>query len=97
MIIIACGILFSISIYLLLEPNTIRRVFGLILLGSTINLILLISGGLSSIFPPFIGNKAQQMANPLPQALILTAIVISTGLMAFLVTLLKKMFEEPND
>ncbi|MEM9242486.1 MAG: NADH-quinone oxidoreductase subunit K [Pseudomonadota bacterium] len=91
MIILACGILIGISIFLLLEPSITRRVFGLVLLGSTINIILLICGRLYSIHPVFINGKAIKMANPLPQALILTAIVIGFGLLAFLCALLKKI------
>ncbi len=94
MMILACGILMSLSIYLLLEPALIRRVFGLVLLGSTINLIILICGRLASKQPAFIQVSHHDMANPLPQALILTAIVIGFGLLAFLCALLKRCFKE---
>lgn len=96
MIIIATGVLFSISIYLLLEPNIIRRVFGLVLLGSTINLVILICGRLVSVRPAFIDNHLHEMANPLPQALILTAIVIGFGLLAFLCALLKLLLSKKS-
>lgn len=99
MIILASGALISISIYLLLELNIMRRVFGLILLGSAINLVLLISGRLSSTHPAFIEShhvNSANMTNPLPQALILTAIVIGFGLLAFLTALLKKLLEHNN-
>lgn len=93
MIMIACGILLSISIYLLLENNIMRRVFGLVLLGSTINLIILICGRMDAIQPAFILASSYHLANPLPQALILTAIVIGFGLLAFLCALLKRLLD----
>ncbi len=90
MIILACGILIGISFYLILEENMARRVFGLVVLGSAINLIILISGRLYSVRPAFINGQTVGVANPLPQALILTAIVIGFGLLTFLCALLKK-------
>ena len=97
MIIIACGVLLSISLYLLLETTTTRRVFGLVLLGSTINLVILICGRFVSKRPAFIAGFSNDLANPLPQALILTAIVIGFGLLAFLCALLKRQYGEDDD
>lgn len=94
MMIIVCGILMALSIYLLLETDIIRRVFGLILLSSTINLIILICGRLSFIHPAFVNGEPHPMSNPLPQALILTAIVIGFGLLAFLGALLKRLLDD---
>lgn len=93
MLTIACGFLLSISIYLLLEPAIVRRIFGVILLGSTINLIILVCGRLASVNPAFINETSEKLSNPLPQALILTAIVIGFGLLAFLCALLKLLLE----
>ena len=90
MMILACGILVAVSVYLLLDVNLVRQVFGLVLLGSAINLILLLCGRLQGHFPVFISKEAHQLfANPLPQALILTAIVIGFALFAYLCVLLK--------
>jgi multicomponent Na+:H+ antiporter subunit C len=94
MIILACGILITVSVFLLLETNLLRRVFGLVLLGSAINLVILICGRLHFVQPAFINDKIHDMANPLPQALILTAIVIGFGLLAFLSALLKQLLSE---
>ena len=91
MIIIACGILISISTYLLLDKHIIRRVFGIVLLGSTINIIILICGKLGHTTPAFISDKMHDLSNPLTQALILTAIVIGFGLLAFLCVLVKSI------
>jgi len=92
MMILACGILLSISIFLLLETNIIRRVFGIVLFSSVINLIILICGRLNGFKPTFVSPLSMNhLANPLPQALILTAIVIGFGLLAFLCALLKQL------
>lgn len=90
MIEITCGILVAISVYLILDASTYRRIFGIALLGSSINIILLFNGQLTSILPAFIKNTPLgQLSNSLAQALILTAIVIGFGLLVFLCSLMK--------
>lgn len=92
MMILACGILIGASVFLLLDGSRVRHVLGLVLFGNTINIIILLTGGLSNQLPVFIGKSLPgDFANPLPQALILTAIVISFGLLAFLSVLLWKL------
>jgi multicomponent Na+:H+ antiporter subunit C len=78
---------------LVLEGDLIRRGFGIVMLGSTINLLILICGRLNEAKPGFIPEKIHLMGNPLPQALILTAIVIGFGLLSFLCVLLKKVID----
>lgn len=82
-----CGLLTAASVYLMLSRNLLRFLFGLILVGSAVNLAILTVGGLGPSTPPFVpeGSTAPTgpVANPLPQALILTAIVISFGLVSF--------------
>lgn len=90
MIEITLGILISVSFYLILEDNIQRKVFGIALLSTVINMILLVCGRLSHQLPAFIGNTSlEKLANPLPQAMILTAIVIGFGLLIFLCVLIK--------
>lgn len=93
----ACTLLLAISFVLLLESDLIRKVFGLVLLGSTINLIILISGRFYSIKPAFLQQGTQGLSNPLPQALILTAIVIGFGLLTYLCVLLRKIYRQDKD
>lgn len=79
--------LMSIGIYLMLERHLIRFIFGMMIVSNAINLGIFVSGRLTLGMPPII--KADQLfpalgtANPLPQALILTAIVIGFGLLLF--------------
>ena len=98
------GMLFAGGIYLVLERNLIRFLFGFILLGNAVNLSIFTIGGLSAAHPPILTDllagtdKIAQtsLANPLPQALILTAIVISFGLLAFALVLVLKGYNELN-
>jgi len=90
------GALISISIYLILSPQIMRWLFGIVILSSTINLVIFVAGRLYSQNPAFIpqGGQASDgpLANPLPQALILTAIVIGFGLLAFSLVLVRKVW-----
>ena len=84
---VAIGIVIAVSVYLFLSRDLPRMLLGFILLGTGANLLLLLSGRLGSLMPALIdaahGTLAPNSANPLPQALILTAIVIGFGLAAF--------------
>ena len=84
---IAVGVLFSIAIFQLLRRNVIRSAIGLILLSSAINLFLLSTGayqGVAAAYTDVVGQKS----DALPQALILTAIVISMGGVALVLSML---------
>ncbi len=84
------GILFSISIYLLISTYIIRMLLGVVLLGTSVNLSVFVAGRIGPIAPPLIPNHLevppQAIASPLPQALILTAIVIGLALTVVLAT-----------
>ena len=84
---IAVGALFSIAIFQLLRRNVIRSAIGLILLSSAVNLFLLSTGayqGVAAAYTDVVGQKS----DALPQALILTAIVISMGGIALVLSML---------
>lgn len=84
---LAVGGLFGIAIFLLLRRNVIRSAIGLILLSSAINLFLLSTGASQGITAPYT-NAMGQRSDALPQALILTAIVISMGGIALVLSML---------
>ncbi|MEX0684588.1 MAG: Na+/H+ antiporter subunit C [Balneolales bacterium] len=94
------GGLFASSIYLMLRKNLIRIIIGLILLSNAVNLLIFTMGRLTSANPPLIAEGANVaeagIANPLPQALILTAIVIGFGLLAFALVLAYRSYMELN-
>ncbi len=85
------GIFLTIAIYLLLSKSIIRMLLGVAILGNAVNLLIFTSGRIMREVPPVIGPgldvPAGPVANPLPQALILTAIVISFSFFAFLLVL----------
>ncbi|MFT6932748.1 MAG: multicomponent Na+:H+ antiporter subunit C [Paracoccaceae bacterium] len=91
------GVLVATSVYLMLARNLIRFIFGLILISNAANLIIFVSGRLTSVVPPLIPYGADapigDVANALPQALVLTAIVIGFGLFAFALTLVYRGYQ----
>lgn len=93
---ITSGVLFAASFYLLLKRNLLRFVIGLIMLSNAANLLIFTMGRLEPEHPPIIPYDAhvppEPFANPLPQALILTAIVISFGLLAFALVLVYRNY-----
>ena len=85
------GVLFASGIYLMLERHILRILFGFILLGNGVNLAVLTAGRLSKKGVPIIlqGELVLEppFANPLSQALVLTAIVIGFGVLIFCLSL----------
>ncbi|GAB4397174.1 MAG: Na+/H+ antiporter subunit C [Rhodoferax sp.] len=84
---IAIGVLVACGIYLMLQAHSFSVVLGLTLLSYGVNLFLLSSGGLVVGRPAILSGPHAQTADPLPQALILTAIVIGFAMTAYLVVL----------
>lgn len=91
------GALFSISVYLLLSSSLIRLILGVFVLGNATHLLIFVTGRLTRESPPLIDSSLKVaeagIANPLPQALILTAIVISFSLFAFLLVLSYRAYQ----
>ena len=91
------GVLMASSVYLMLRRNLVRFVLGLALISHTANLLIFSSGGLRGTSPPLIAPGEllpdAAAANPLPQALILTAIVISFSVFAFLLVLAFRTYQ----
>ncbi len=81
------GVLTSGGIYLILRPHSFSMILGLSLLSYAVNIFLFASGGLIAGKPPIIEPSAIAYADPLPQALVLTAIVISFGMTAVLIAM----------
>lgn len=90
MIEFSCGILSAVGIYLLLSINPIQKIFGIALFSAVINMVIFMCGKATKNSPAFVNVVPfDQLSNPLTQALILTAIVISFGLLAFICVLVK--------
>lgn len=95
---ILVGIFFAVAIYLMLSRHIIRILLGVAILGNGVNLLIFTAGRITREVPPIIaaGLEApdRAVANPLPQALILTAIVISFSFFAFLLVLGYRAYQE---
>ena len=84
---LAVGALFGIALFQMLRRNVIRSAIGLILLGAAINLFLLSTGAYQGVVAAY-AEATGQRSDALPQALILTAIVISMGGISLVLSLL---------
>jgi len=88
-LIIVMAVLYAAGVYVLLERSLTRVIIGLMLIGNATNLLILIMSGRSGRAPIMEdGVDPATFSDPLPQALILTAIVINFGVTAFLLALL---------
>lgn len=86
-LVLIIGAFFVSGVYLLLERSLTRVLLGFILMGNGANLIFLVAGGRAGA-PPILGqSEVQEMSDPLPQAMVLTAIVITLGLTAFILSM----------
>ncbi|NEU30670.1 Na(+)/H(+) antiporter subunit C [bacterium LRH843] len=91
---IVIGILFMAAVYLILSRSLLKIVLGTGLLSHGAHLLLLTMGGLEGMSPPVLAEGVTDYADPLPQALILTAIVISFGVTAFILVLAYRLYAE---
>lgn len=91
---IAAGLVFAFALQALLRRNFLRMVIGFMLISNAINLVIFVVGRFNRGEPPIVhGADAHGVfVNPLPQALILTAIVISFGITAFTFSLAYRVF-----
>jgi multicomponent Na+:H+ antiporter subunit C len=86
------GVLFTVATYLLLQRSFVKILFGFIVLSNAANLLVLkMSGEPAGRRAPIVSDPGPHV-DPLPQALILTAIVIGFGVTAYLVVLLYRLF-----
>lgn len=95
------GLLFACGIYCLLRRSIVRLAIGIVLMSQGANLLVFSSGGLLSGKPALIPGSEKLLeppfADPLPQALVLTAIVIGFGFIAFLLALVHRAHKELED
>lgn len=95
---LAIGVLTAGGVFLSLRGHTFPVVLGLTLLSYAVNLFLFVMGRLAIGLPPILDPAASGYTDPLPQALVLTAIVIAFGMTAFVIVLaLRAKSELGND
>jgi multicomponent Na+:H+ antiporter subunit C len=87
------GLLVAVGLHLLMRDDLIDHVFGVIVLSHGANLLVFGSGGLLRGAPPVLDDTGRELADPLPQALVLTAIVIGFGVAAFATVLIARLRE----
>lgn len=91
------GGLFAAAVYMMLRRSIVKLVIGLMLLSNAANLLIFTVAGMRRGAPPLVPEGASvppgPVADPLPQALILTAIVIAFGVLAFSVVLIHRAYE----
>ena len=85
-LILAASAMIGCGVYLILERSLTRVLVGLVMLGNGVNVLFLVSGGPPGR-APIVGGGDGAMSDPLPQALVLTAIVISLGTSAFVLAM----------
>lgn len=96
----AAGIaaIMAVGLYLLLSRHIVRMVYGIMLISAAVNLVIFLAGRIGLNSPPVIlaleETLASDSANPLPQALVLTAIVIGFSLIAFLAALALRIYRD---
>jgi multicomponent Na+:H+ antiporter subunit C len=90
------GGLYAAGIYMLLRRSIVKLILGLVLISQAANLLIFTAAGLVRGRPPLVpegGLTPSTVADPLPQALILTAIVISFGVLAFAMVLVERSYK----
>ena len=91
------GCFVALGVYLLLSRSVIRMLLGMVVLGNGVNLLIFTAGRLTRavapIVPAGLDQPAGPIANPLPQALILTAIVIGFAMFSFLLVLAFRAYQ----
>ncbi|KAA9106317.1 Na(+)/H(+) antiporter subunit C [Microbacterium rhizomatis] len=92
-LIVVMAALFACGVYAMLERSLTRVLIGFLLLGNATNLLLLIVMGQPGIAPFFGSATPDEMSDPLPQALTLTAIVITFAVSAFLLALIYRSWQ----
>jgi multicomponent K+:H+ antiporter subunit C len=90
----ALGLVTACGVYLMLRGRTFSVVIGLTLIGYAVNVFIFVMGRLAVGVPPLVADGAAGYADPLPQALVLTAIVIGFGTTGYVLELALRARDE---
>jgi len=95
LLVLVIGLLYAAGVYLILRRSMVKLLLGIMLLGNGANILIFLLGKITKGKPPVMDEAHKVFheiyADPIPQALILTAIVISFGLTSFAIVLLKRV------
>ena len=93
---VVIGVLFAAGLYMMMRRSIVKLIIGIALLGHAVNLLIFTVGRSTHAAPPVIPSSASSLntpyADPLPQALVLTAIVIGLGVQAFAIVMIKRTY-----
>ena len=92
-LVVVSGVLVASGVYLLLERSLTRILVGVLLASNGVNVMFLVASGPAGGAPIIGVTPRQEMSDPLPQAMVLTAIVITLGTTAFLLALAYRSFQ----
>ncbi len=96
LLVLLVGIFYASGVFLMLRRSMVKLILGILLLGNGANILIFLMGGLTKGKPPILKGDESHFtdayADPVPQALILTAIVISFAITSFAIILLKKVY-----
>ena len=92
-LVLISGVLVAAGVYLLLERSLTRILVGVLLASNGVNVMFLVASGAAGGAPIIGVTPAQEMSDPLPQAMVLTAIVITLGVTAYLLALAYRSFQ----
>ena len=92
-LLIVCGVLVTCGVYLMMERSLTRILVGVLLASNGVSLLFLIASGEPGGAPFVDTARGRDISDPLPQAMVLTAIVITLGLTAFLLTMAYRSFQ----
>lgn len=87
LLVVLAALLVGVGVYLMLERSLSRIVIGLAIAGNGINVMFLVAGGPPGAAPLYIDGEQVSYSDPLPQAMVLTAIVITLGMTAFVLAM----------
>jgi multicomponent Na+:H+ antiporter subunit C len=94
---VVIGSLYAAGLYMMMRRSIVKIIIGLVLLGHAANLLIFTASGLVRARAPLVPEgelvPTAPFADPLPQALILTAIVIGFGVIAFTVVLIHRVYQ----
>ncbi|MFD1706555.1 Na(+)/H(+) antiporter subunit C [Siminovitchia sediminis] len=94
LITILAGVLVTVATYLFLSKNLLRVILGSAILSHAVHLLLMVMGGLKKGTVPLLGERENTYTDALPQALILTAIVISFAVTAVFLVIAFRLYQE---
>lgn len=96
-LVVGVGVLVATGVYLLLDRTLTHVILGTLLIGNGVNLLILLAGGVAGGAPIIGTTPIGAMSDPLPEAMILTAIVITLGVTAFLLAVAYRSWQLTGD